>query len=241
MPLVLIPKHVAIIMDGNGRWAQKRNLPRIVGHEAGVKVVKDIVRFAGESGVSVLSLFAFSCENWGRPKSEIEFLMQLFLQSLEEDTGSLNENNVQLRIIGDVSILGKELQNSIIRAQEATAKNSGLILVIAINYSGQWDIAQASKKIAEQVSNNLLDSNTINYETFRKNLSFSELPDPDLFIRTSGEKRLSNFYLAQLAYTELFFCDAYWPDFTIQDFERALHEYATRERRYGTVEEGAQC
>ena len=235
-----IPKHVAIIMDGNGRWAQKRNLPRVAGHEAGVKVVKDIVRAAGESGVSILSLFAFSCENWGRPKAEVEFLMQLFLTSLEEDTNSLQENNVQLRVIGDLSALSDDLRKSITIAEKETANNDGLILVIAINYSGLWDIEQATRKIARRIKNDEIEVAEITQQIIMNNLSVGDLPNPDLFIRTSGEYRLSNYYLAQLAYAELYFSESYWPDFTVQEFQKSLEEFAKRERRYGLVEE-TQC
>jgi len=238
---VAIPKHVAIIMDGNGRWAQKRNLPRIAGHEAGLTVVKDVVRQAGESGVEILSLFAFSCENWGRPKSEVEFLMRLFLQALDQDTANLHENNVKLKVIGDLQPLSPALQEGIKTAQSITANNNGLTLVVAINYSGQWDMAQAARKLAEKVQHGELNPSDITPETFKATLSLADLPDPDLFIRTSGERRLSNYYLAQLAYTELYFADALWPDFTQTDFSKALDVYAQRERRFGLVEEGVTC
>jgi undecaprenyl diphosphate synthase len=227
------PRHVAIIMDGNGRWASRRRLPRFAGHKAGVETVKDVVRACGEHGVEVLTLFAFSSENWRRPQEEVGLLMGLFMTALEQQVRKLHEHNIRLRIIGDRSAFSRTLQERIEAAETLTGGNTGLGLVIAANYGGRWDITQATRTIAERVQNGELSPDEISPELIQSLLSLAHLPEPDLFIRTGGEKRVSNFLLWQLAYTELYFTDTLWPDFDRQAFEGALASFATRQRRFG--------
>ena len=203
--LSAIPRHVAIIMDGNGRWAQARNKPRVSGHKAGVEIVRDVVKACGEVGVEVLTLFAFSSENWRRPKKEVGLLMDLFLMALEREVKKLHKNNVQLRIIGDTSAFSNKIQKRIQEAQALTADNDGLVLNIAANYGGQWDITQATQKLAIKVEQGELSAVDISADDINAELSMSDLPDPDLFIRTGGEMRVSNFLIWQLAYTELYY------------------------------------
>jgi undecaprenyl diphosphate synthase len=232
-----LPKHVAIIMDGNGRWAQQRHLPRIAGHQAGAKAVKEIVRLCGEKGIGVLTLFAFSSENWGRPLDEVNFLMELFLKTLHGETKNLHKNNVQLRIIGDQTRFNKKLQQSIKNAEQLTANNTGLKLVIAANYSGRWDITEAAKQLSQAVVDGELQPQHITIDLLQAKLVLADLPEPDLFIRTSGEIRISNFLLWQLAYTELYFTEILWPDFTTACLEQAFQEYSKRQRRFGLTHE----
>lgn len=234
-----IPKHIAIIMDGNGRWASQRLLPRIAGHKAGYDAVKKTIRVCIERKINVLTLFAFSSENWARPKQEVDALMQLFIYALRHEVKSLHKNNVQLRVIGNVASFNNELQDEIQKAISLTAKNTGLILVIAVDYGGQWDILEATKKIATQVKESQLSIDAITAELFQQQLSTKDLPPPDLFIRTSGEQRISNFLLWQLAYTELYFANVFWPDFDDTTLDDALRFYETRERRFGKVREHA--
>jgi undecaprenyl diphosphate synthase len=234
-----IPKHIAIIMDGNGRWARRRQLPRIAGHKAGARSVREIVKVAAEQKICALTLFAFSSENWGRPKAEVKFLLDLLLNTLQEETDKLHENNIQLRFIGDMTPLNSRLQQHIHDSQLLTANNSGLKLTIAINYSGRWDIQQGVQALVNRaLAGNL--TGTITPELINASLCLGDLPEPDLFIRTSGESRLSNFLLWQLAYTELYFTDTLWPDFDRTAFEHALAFYATRERRFGLVTEAVE-
>lgn len=230
-----LPQHVAIIMDGNGRWAQQRQLPRIAGHEEGVKTVEKIIKQAMQSQIKILTLFAFGIENWGRPQEEVDFLMQLFVKNLETQAEHFIKNNIQLRVIGDASRIADQLQKKIKTIEATTSRNDGLILVIAFNYSGRWDILQASKKLALKVQQQHMQAEEINYENFAAELCLADLPEPDLFIRTSGEQRISNFLLWQLAYTELYFSEVLWPDFAEVDFEEALHRYSLRQRRYGVL------
>jgi undecaprenyl diphosphate synthase len=230
-----LPKHVAIIMDGNGRWAKKRHLPRIAGHKAGVESVRTIVKASGERGIKVLTLFAFSSENWQRPQQEVQGLMQLFIHTLKHEVEKLHKNNVQLRIIGNLVRLSTELQGAIQKAVMLTENNTGLILVIAVDYGGHWDIVQAAQKISQQVKLGKLNAEEITAEHFQQMLCTKELPPPDLLIRPSGEQRISNFLLWQLAYTELYFTDVYWPDFNDECLEQALQFYARRERRFGGI------
>lgn len=232
-----IPKHIAIVMDGNGRWALQRKLPRVAGHRAGAKTVRLIVEHCARLKIDVLTLFAFSLENRARPISEVKFLMTLFLQSLEENIQELHENNIRLRIIGDHRQFDKKLLKKIQASEALTEKNTGLTLVIAINYSGRWDIVRASQKLAAQVAAQQLSPNEITQELFRQRLCLADLPDPDLLIRTSGEQRLSNFMLWQFAYTELFFSPSFWPDFDIKAFDDAIKFYQTRQRRFGLTSE----
>ncbi len=227
------PRHVAIIMDGNGRWASRRRLPRFAGHKAGVETVKEVVRACGEKDVEVLTLFAFSSENWRRPQEEVGLLMGLFMTALDQQVRKLHENNIRLRIIGDRSAFSRTLQQRIEVAEALTGGNSGLNLVIAANYGGRWDVVQAARTIATRVSAGALNPDEVNSALLQSLLSLSDLPEPDLFIRTGGEKRVSNFLLWHLAYTELYFTDTLWPDFDRQAFDGALASFATRQRRFG--------
>lgn len=232
-----LPRHVAIIMDGNGRWAKKRFLPRIAGHRAGVETVRQAVRLCAEKGVEALTLFAFSSENWRRPPTEVSLLMELFLNALQRETQRLNNNNVRLRIIGDRSAFAPRLQEEIARAESLTQGNTGLTLVIAANYGGRWDVVQAVRNLAARVEAGELRASDISSDMFESQLVLSDLPEPDLFIRTGGEQRISNFLLWHLAYTELFFTDTLWPDFDAQAFEEALRSYNGRQRRFGRTGE----
>jgi len=228
-----IPKHVAIIMDGNGRWAQKKGSARIVGHKAGVETVRSVIQTCVEKGIEVVTLFAFSSENWRRPEKEVSLLMSLFLMALQREVKKLHKNDVQLRIIGDVSAFDKKIQDQIIKAEALTKDNKTLVLNIAANYGGQWDITQAVKSIAKKVEAGEIKSEEITPELISQNLSMSDLPEPDLFIRTGGEERISNFLIWQLAYSELYFTDTLWPDFDRKEFELALESFSGRQRRFG--------
>lgn len=228
-----IPQHVAIIMDGNGRWAKKRLLPRVAGHKAGLEAARLAVKHCAKKNIKVLSLFAFSSENWRRPAQEVGYLMELFLTSLEREVTMLHENNVQLRFIGDRSRFNKALSQKISEVEKITNKNTGMVLIIAADYGGQWDICQAMQKLAKEIELGRLSSSAITPEQIRMHLSFADLPDPDLFIRTSGELRISNFMLWQLAYSELYFTQTLWPDFGEKELDKALQHYADRERRFG--------
>ncbi len=232
-----LPKHVAIIMDGNGRWARQRHLPRFAGHKAGVDTVKKLVRLCGEKGISALTLFAFSSENWRRPEKEVSLLMGLFITALEQQLKKLNKYNVRLRIIGDRSLFSAKLKTMIDDAEACTRDNTGLELVIAANYGGRWDICQAARALAIQASQGDLDPDTITPELLQAQLCLNDLPEPDLFIRTGGEKRVSNYLLWQLAYTEFYFTDTLWPDFDQTALEQALASYGARERRFGRTSE----
>jgi undecaprenyl diphosphate synthase len=232
-----LPRHIAIIMDGNGRWAKKRLLPRHAGHQAGVETVRRVVGFCAKQHIEVLTLFAFSSENWQRPKQEVSRLMELFMTALQKEIENLHENQVRLRIIGDRQAFSEPLQQQMAKAEELTKHNTGLILVVAANYGGRWDMLQAVKSLASQVEQNRLTSQEINEELLEQQLCLADLPKPDLFIRTSGEKRISNFLLWQLAYTEMFFTDTLWPDFDKDTFMQALEFFASRQRRFGRTGE----
>ena len=232
-PYSSIPRHVAIIMDGNGRWAKKRFLPRHAGHRAGVSSVRKTVEGCIAHGVEVLTLFAFSSENWRRPAQEVSLLMELFIVSLERETRKLHENGVRLRVIGDRSAFAPLLQEKIAQAEAMTAGNQKLNLVIAANYGGRWDIAEATRRLAAEVESGTLTSADITPEHIEARLSLADLPEPDLFIRTGGEQRISNFLLWQLAYTELHFTPLLWPEFNETAFEAALASFASRQRRFG--------
>lgn len=232
-----LPRHIAIIMDGNGRWAKRQFLPRVAGHRAGLEVVRKITKACAEKGIEVLTLFAFSTENWQRPKQEVNALLELFFNALNSEVKKLHENNVQLRVIGSDAKFSAELKQRIIAAQQLTAQNTGLKLVIAFDYSGQWDITHAANLLANKVAQGLIKPGEITPKLIEQHLSTAGLPEPDLFIRTSGEQRISNFLLWQLAYTELYFTDAHWPDFSVAILEDALHYFASRERRYGCTSE----
>jgi undecaprenyl diphosphate synthase len=232
-----MPRHVAIIMDGNGRWAQQRRRPRAMGHRAGAETVRRIVDACGRRGISVLTLFAFSSENWRRPKTEVSMLMDLFMRTLEKEVRRLHRHKVQLRFIGDLSAFSDALQERMRSAVELTAGNQGMILQIAVNYGGRWDIAQALRKLAVRVSNGELEAGSLDIGQIESELSTAGLPEPDLFIRTGGERRISNFLLWQLAYTELYFTEVLWPDFSVEEFDRALEWFAGRQRRFGRTGE----
>jgi len=220
-------------MDGNGRWAKKRMLPRVAGHRAGVETVRQLVKDCGEKGIEVLTLFAFSSENWRRPAKEVSLLMELFLTALQRESKRLHANNVSLKIIGDRSAFAPRLQDEVAKAEELTRDNTGLMLVIAANYGGRWDVVQAARRLGEQIEAGKLQANDISSELMESQLVLHDLPEPDLFIRTGGEQRISNFLLWHLAYTELYFTDTLWPDFDVQAFEDALSSYASRQRRFG--------
>lgn len=231
------PRHIAIIMDGNGRWAKRRHLPRVLGHQEGVKAVRKVIKHCGEIGIEVLTLFAFSSENWQRPEQEVNYLMTLFLNTLKNEIDKLAKNNVQLRMVGNLERFNSPLREWIAKSQELTAQNTGLKLIIAVNYSGQWDIVQAAQKILNQFKTGALETENLTRELFSDYLSLANIPGADLLIRTSGEFRISNFILWQLAYTELYFTDTLWPDFDEQELNKALQFYAQRERRFGFISE----
>ena len=232
-----MPRHVAIIMDGNGRWAKKRFLPRAAGHKAGVNTVRMVVETSAELGIEAVTLFAFSSENWQRPKKEVDMLMDLFISSLELEVKQLHANGIRMQFIGDRSQFSDKLQARIAEAESLTGSNQGLRLVIAANYGGKWDITQAVQKIAEQVQRGEIEPQAITVEMINQHVSLSDLPEPDLFIRTSGEHRISNFMIWQLAYTELYFTDTLWPDFDRAAYIKALQSFADRERRFGQTGE----
>jgi undecaprenyl diphosphate synthase len=227
------PRHIAIIMDGNGRWAKRRLMPRVAGHRKGVEALRGVIRACAERGVSHLTVFAFSSENWRRPQEEVTLLMDLFMRALENEVARLHESDIRFRVIGDLSGFTERIQNLIRDAEALTRDNTRLTFTVAANYGGRWDIVQAVKKLmaagvaAEEVSEAVLT----------QHLSMAELPEPDLFIRTGGEQRISNFLLWQLAYTELYFTDALWPDFNAAALDEAIASYRKRERRFGRTSE----
>lgn len=232
-----IPAHIAIIMDGNGRWAKKKGNQRIFGHKNAIQAVRETVEAAGEIGVKYLTLYAFSTENWNRPKVEVEALMSLLVSAVNNEAESLIKNNVRVKHIGDFESLPKKVAKKLHELIEKTSTNSGLTLVLAISYSSRWEIIEATKKIALQVKNNKIPVNEINENTINQNLSTKELPDPDLLIRTSGELRISNFLMWQISYSELYFTDILWPDFKKNNLFKAILEYQKRERRFGKTED----
>lgn len=227
------PRHIAIIMDGNGRWAQKRMMPRIMGHHAGVKTVRKIVEFCAQENIEVLSLFAFSSENWRRPKDEVSLLMELFMSTLQSEVDKLDRNDIRLRIIGDKTAFPEKLQEKIRSAEAQTANNSGLTLVIAANYGGRWDITQAVQRIVADMQSGVFAEQPITEELISRYVVTADLPEPDLFIRSGGEERVSNFLLWQLAYTELFFTEVLWPDFDQALMQSAISSFKGRQRRFG--------
>jgi undecaprenyl diphosphate synthase len=232
-----IPNHIAVIMDGNGRWARKRFLPRVAGHKRGVETVRDLVKQCAKLNVKYLTLFAFSSENWRRPEDEVSFLMGLFMDALKREVSKLHENNIRLILIGDQSKFNAELVAQIKAAEQLTAKNTGLTLTIAANYGGRWDILNATNQMLSQ--NTIKHPNKTNFteEDLAPYLAMHYATEPDLFIRTGGEKRVSNFLLWQLAYTELYFTDTLWPDFDDKAFQLAIQSYQQRERRFGRTSE----
>jgi len=231
------PNHVAIIMDGNNRWAKQRNQLGVSGHKAGVESVRAVVRVCAEQNVEVLTLFAFSSENWRRPADEVNALMKLFLFALQREVKKLHKNNIRLKIIGDRDKFSGQLQEYMQKAELLTSENSGMTLVIAANYGGHWDIVQSTKKIAERIQAGELSSEDITEDLVQSFLCLGDLPMPDLLIRTAGEQRISNFMLWQLAYTEFYFSDLFWPDFKEPQMLSALEAYGLRKRRFGQTDD----
>lgn len=235
----VLPRHVAIVMDGNGRWAQARSQPRHAGHKAGVAAVRTVTERCARLGIEALTLFAFSSENWQRPRAEVSVLMELFLRTLEREVDRLARHNVRLRLIGDREQFSPRLQEQIQRGEERTASNTGLQLVIAASYGGRWDIAQAAARIAAEAAAGNLEPADVTPERLDGFISTAGLPEPDLFIRTGGERRISNFLLWQFAYTELYFTDVLWPDFREPELAAAFADFARRQRRFGLTSEQA--
>lgn len=229
----ILPQHIAIVMDGNGRWAQSRGLLRVEGHRAGVEAVRTVIRCCLQNQIPVLSLFAFSSENWSRPENEVEFLMQLFLEALGHEVQELHQHGVCMRFTGDRGPLSPTLREQMQAAEKLTENNQRLTLNIVVNYGGKWDLVQATKTIVKRVCAGELTMDRVDESVLSQALNTHGLPDPDLFIRTSGEQRISNFFLWQLAYTELYFTDVHWPDFNADEFQKALASFRQRERRYG--------
>jgi undecaprenyl diphosphate synthase len=232
-----IPRHIAIIMDGNGRWAQQRGLPRIAGHREGVESVRDTVEACAQLGVGYLTLYAFSTENWNRPQDEVSLLMRLLLKAIRDETDRLHDNNVRMQAIGEISRLPVEVQNELREGIQKTGSNSGLTLTLALSYSGRWDIVQAVRRLAEEVSAGRVAPGELSDNLVAAHLSTAGVPDPDLLIRTSGECRISNFLLWQLAYSEIVITESFWPAFRRNVLYEAIREYQRRERRFGMVSE----
>jgi undecaprenyl diphosphate synthase len=234
------PRHVAVIMDGNGRWASRRAMPRHVGHRAGVKAVRAVVEGCARRGVEALTLFAFSSENWGRPADEVSRLMQLFVEAMDREINQLHANGIRVRFIGDLATLEPGLRELITKAETLTASNPNLALYIALSYGGRWDIAQAARRLAERVRAGALEPEGVDEQALDAELALHGAPEPDLFIRTGGEQRISNFLLWQLAYTELYFTPTLWPDFDESALDAAIASYRARERRFGRTSEQLQ-
>ncbi|MCW3788456.1 isoprenyl transferase [Plebeiibacterium sediminum] len=232
-----LPQHIAIIMDGNGRWAKKRGNSRVFGHKNGVRAVRAVTEAAAELQIGYVTLYAFSTENWNRPKLEVDALMSLLVSTISSETKTLMENNVRLGVIGCIDNLPKDVRRKLMQCIEDTSNNTGLTLNLALSYSSRWEMTEAVKKIALSVKNNEIEPEDISPEMISNNLTTSGMPDPELMIRTSGELRISNFLLWQLAYAELYFCDTLWPDFGKEDFYLALSDYQNRERRFGKTSE----
>lgn len=232
-----IPRHVAIIMDGNGRWAKRQGLARMFGHRQGVETVHRITEAAAELGISYMTLYAFSTENWNRPKEEVDALMSLLVDTIAKETPTLMKNNVRLQTIGDLTRLPQTTRDNFVACIEETSGNTGLTLVIALSYSARWELIRATQQIAAKVKDGEMLLEDINEEVLGAYLTTSDMPDPDLLIRTSGELRISNFLLWQLAYSELYFTDCLWPEFTTDEFYRAIVDYQHRERRFGKTSE----
>lgn len=232
-----MPRHIAIVMDGNGRWARAKNRPRFMGHKKGVEAVRDIVKECSRLNVESLSLFAFSSENWKRPEDEVKHLMGLFMFALEREAKALARNNVRLQIVGDISSFSEELQKKIKQVEDLTAESDGLRLIIAANYGGRWDITRAAQNIASLIESKEKTAESISEDDITNHVTTSGIPDPDLFIRTGGEKRISNFLIWQMAYTELYFTDVLWPDFDASELRIAIEDYSSRQRRFGKTSE----
>jgi undecaprenyl diphosphate synthase len=234
------PRHVAVIMDGNGRWAAKRALPRHLGHRAGVKAVRAAVEGCARRGVEALTLFAFSSENWGRPAEEVSRLMQLFVEAMEREVEELSRNGIRLRFIGDLSKLKPHLRDGVAQAEARTARNTRMTVYVALSYGGRWDIVGAARKLAAATLAGAIEPASIDEESFARELALGDAPDPDLFIRTGGEQRISHFLRWNLAYSELYFCDCLWPDFDEAELERAFRHFAGRQRRFGLTSSQAR-
>jgi undecaprenyl diphosphate synthase len=232
-----LPSHVAIIMDGNGRWAEQRGLERVFGHQQGVNAVREVIEAAAELKIGFITLYAFSTENWGRPGEEVSALMGIMVQSLSDETETLLKNNIRLRTIGDTGRLTKEVREKLSEAIELTSVSTGLTLVIALSYSSRWEITRAAKKLAADAKNGEINPDLITEDDFEKYLTTKGIPDPELLIRTSGELRISNFLLWQIAYTEFYFTDKLWPDFGKDDLYLAIIDFQKRERRFGKTSE----
>lgn len=232
-----LPRHVAVIMDGNGRWARRRGRERIFGHHQGVRAVRKTVEAAAELGVRYLTLYAFSTENWNRPDDEVSALMDLMVESINDETKTLIEKQISLKVIGDLSRLSVNVRNRLFETMRVTSGGSRMTLIVALSYSSRWEISEACRRIAVAVKEGRLSTGDINEETVTANLETADLPDPELMIRTSGEKRISNFLLWQLAYAELYFTEKLWPDFGKEDFYKAVADFQKRERRYGKTSE----
>lgn len=232
-----LPKHIAIIMDGNGRWAKKQGAMRIFGHRSAIKAVRDTTEICAELGIGYLTLYAFSTENWNRPKAEVDALMNLLVKTIVGEIKTLMKNNIRLLTIGNTKDLPTKAQKSLSEAIKTTSNNTGMSLVLALSYSGRWDITEATKRIAEKIQKNEIQPTDITSEFFEKYLSTADMPDPELLIRTSGEMRISNFLLWQLAYSELYITDVLWPDFRREHIIEALVAYQKRERRFGMISE----
>lgn len=241
LPRPELPRHIAVIMDGNGRWAHRRGLPRAAGHRRGVEAVKNIVPLVGKRGVPYLTLFAFSSENWRRPRPEVEWLLDLLATALKNEITNLHANKVRLRVIGDCARFPPQLRRQIAAAVDLTRANQALNLTLAVNYGGQWDIAQACRAVAELAARKQLAADAVTAGLIESHLCTHDLPAPDLFIRTGGERRISNFLLWQLAYTELYFTDAHWPEFDAAELDQALAFFARRQRRFGRTGEQIQA
>lgn len=232
-----LPSHISIIMDGNGRWAQQRGLDRIFGHQQGVNALREVIEATAELDIKYLSLYAFSTENWGRPDDEVSALMRIMVQSLNNETDTLIKNNISLRTIGDINRLSDDVREVLDGTIKQTAACSGLNLIVALSYSSRWEITDAVKRISEDVRRGLLDSENIDDNTISQYMTTAGIPDPELMIRTSGELRISNFLLWQMAYTELYFTDVLWPDFGKEDLYKAIIDFQKRERRFGKTNE----
>ncbi|MCP4311361.1 MAG: isoprenyl transferase [Bacteroidetes bacterium] len=236
-----LPKHIAMIMDGNGRWARKKGGERLFGHRNGVESVRQVVEAAGELGVEYLTLYAFSTENWNRPRTEIDGLMTLLTNSIAKETRKLNNNNVRLLVIGNLADLPNSVQKNLMKSVNALSKNKGLKLVLALSYSGRWEITDAVKKMCQDAVAGKIDPDSVDSNMLESYLNASFMPDPELLIRTSGENRISNFLLWQLAYTELYFTPVLWPDYRKEHFYEAIIDYQRRERRFGKVDENPRA
>ncbi|MBK7608896.1 MAG: isoprenyl transferase [Saprospiraceae bacterium] len=232
-----LPQHVAIIMDGNGRWAQDHGMPRIFGHHNGVKAVRECTEAAAEIGIKYLTLYAFSTENWNRPAIEVNALMSLLVETIGVEVKTLNDNNIQLKAIGDLPSLPQASYDALMKGIADTAHNTGMQLILALNYSSRWELTEATKRISLNVAQGFISPDDITEESIRAELTTKDYPDPDLMIRTSGEQRLSNFLLWQCAYTELYFSPVYWPDIRKEDFWTAIASFQHRERRFGKTSE----